>query len=60
VVVRSYTLIPHGFQETKKKDKYMAKNMTRKGLALGSAVALVAAGFVGATPAYAAFATLDA
>ena len=38
----------------------MTKNMTRKGLALGSAAALVVAGFVGATPAYAAFATLDA
>ena len=38
----------------------MTKNMTRKGLALGSAAALIAAGFVGATPAYAAFASLDA
>lgn len=38
----------------------MAKNMTRKGLALGAAASLVAAGFAGVTPAYAAFATLDA
>ena len=38
----------------------MAKNMTRKGLALGSAAALVAAGFAGAAPAYAAAITFDA
>jgi hypothetical protein len=51
VVARSYTLIPQGFQETKKKDKYMAKNMTRKGLAFGAGAALVASGFVGIAPA---------
>jgi hypothetical protein len=50
VVARSYTLIPQGFQETKKKDKYMAKNMTRKGLAFGAGIALVASGFA-AVPA---------
>jgi hypothetical protein len=44
VVARSYTLIPQGFQETKKKDKYMAKNMTRKGLAFGAAAALAVTG----------------
>jgi hypothetical protein len=38
----------------------MTKNMTKKGLALGSAAALIAAGFAGVAPAYAAFATLDA
>jgi hypothetical protein len=36
----------------RKKDKYMSKNMTRKGLALGAGLALVASGF--ASPAYAA------
>jgi len=39
----------------------MIKNMTRKGLALGSAVALIVGGFVGALPAQAApFVSLDA
>ena len=48
------------FMGNQERKKYMTKNTTRKGLALGAAIALVAAGFAGATPAYAAFATLDA
>jgi hypothetical protein len=39
--------------ETKKERKYMTKNMTRKGLALGSIAALVIGSLVGAAPAQA-------
>jgi hypothetical protein len=53
VVTLSYGLFLNGNRQTKKKEKIMAKNMTRKGLALGAAFALTATGLV-ATPAYAA------
>ena len=53
VVTRSYNPQGNTCGKPRKKDKLMAKNMTRKGLALGAAFALAGTGLV-AAPAQAA------